>query len=248
MRIILVRMFCSGILAMLKPLLAAAKKRKVEDGSTPAASGVKQEPGSSTSTHPAIAAANRAAAVPKPAPVIVKKEPGKAAVTDMSFFGAPAVSTSMKPKHKLPDIKKREPAVPTISTTNAAGSSSLLSATMSKLLKKADSPIPTSAPLSAGPLDIVLKQEVKLNKKGHTVKFKDSIPEGGALESIREFTQAPHEHYDAPWKVEDDVHGMSTHQLDMDEGKALRAAEGIEEVIDWYEPDGKFSSLRSHPD
>ena len=169
-------------------------------------------------------------------PLAKDKAPSKAAVTDMSFFGSQPPSAAVKPlpKPKLPDIKKRDTPFP-MPTPAASGTGSLLSATMNKLLKKADSPAPSFGPILGQYNENVPDRRVKLNRKGHTVNFTDLIPDGAPLESIRYFTQAPYELDSA----QDDVHGMSTHELDMDEGKALKAHEGIEEVIDWYEPYSK---------
>jgi len=202
--------------------------------------GVKQEVASSSSTRlPTTVNRPPAPTASKPPPP-KDKAPVKPAVTDMTFFGAPPPSAAPKPKPKLPDIKKRDPsAPPSIAAPSTSGTSSLLSATMSKLLKKSDSPVPGPAPLPGTPAEVI-EHKPKVNKKGHMVRFNDLVPDGGDLVSIRVFSQAEHELDAAPWQ--DDVHGMSTHQLDMDEGKALRAHEGIEEVIDWYEPDGESAS------
>lgn len=41
---------------------------------------------------------------------------------------------------------------------------------------------------------------------------------------------------------QDDVHGRSTHDLDVSEGAALRMHDEIEESVDWYEPDRTFNN------
>ena len=171
--------------------------------------------------------------------------PAKAAVTDMTFFGAGSASSS-KPKPKLPDIKKRDPSaytpLPLLPPAQATGTSSLLSTTMSQLLKRADSPIFYPALNAGGITDHLPERKVKLNKKGHTVRFRDLVPDGGELVSIRVFHISDREREE---QQQDDASGKSSHEMDIDEGQALRAHEGIEEVIDWYEPDSMSLHLFS---
>ena len=185
-------------------------------------------------------------------PTIAKdKMLSKAAVTDMTFFGAPPPSAAPKPKSKLPDVKKREPSAAPPPPPSASGPSSLLSATMSQLFKKADSPASGLVPSINA--EQPPERKPKLNRKGHTVRFKDTVPDGGDLVSVREFVRPDYEKEAERGDASDDVHGMSTHQLDMDEGKALRAHEGIEEIIEWYDPESasatshRASSLPAHP-
>ena len=212
-----------------------AKKVKVENGQSHGPTVVNSAGPSSTRLPTVPSRPVHSSSRP---PLGKDKPPSKAAVTDMSFFGAQPPAAAAKPllKPKLPDIKKRDTPIPA-PTPSASSAGSLLSATMNQLLKKADSPAPSFGTIQVPYIDTVPDRKIKLNRKGHTVNFKDLIPDGGPLESIRFFTQAPHELDAAP--SQDDVHGMSTHELDMDEGKALKAHEGIEEVIDWYEPNSK---------
>jgi hypothetical protein len=176
----------------------------------------------------------------------------------MSFFGAPA-----KPKVPLPSFTKR-PAPPPAAVPSGT---SLLASTLKKL-KKEESP-PVRSPRDVKPaLPFGTRQTgPKLNKKGHTVKWVDLVaaPPRDFL-AIRQFTQEPHEFERAPWQEEvsprrwaacsveafltssqADVHGMSAHALDRQEGAAMRHHDGIEEVIDWYEPSRKYiPSVRDH--
>lgn len=226
------------------------KKRKLDEPPVK----VESKPGATV----AKPIATKPIAPPTKALPTFKKEPTAPAKADMSFFGAtPNASGPSKPRLKLPDIKKRD--------SNAApapvSTSSLLSATMSMLSKK-----PTDSPLNALPIntpDMDVKPFVYAKPgKGKRVRFRDLIPDGGALEEIREFRQEPHELEPAPWadtvclklgdmrsgaKGKQDVHGQSAHQLDMDEGKAMRIHEKVQEAIEWYEPDGEFPSNNTSP-
>lgn len=189
-------------------------------------------------------ASQKAAAKPSTA----AKPSSAAGRTDMSFFNAPVAA---KPKPKLPDFKKAAPA---------PGGSSLLASTMKKL-KKEDSP-PARAPPSAMDARPGVKPEVKpeakagpkLNKKGHTVRWVDSVPNPPRVfEAIKEFRQEAFEFELPPWQepevsiplgseefdltLQDGVHGLSSHQLDMDEGRHMhRHNDELEEEINWYEP------------
>lgn len=43
------------------------------------------------------------------------------------------------------------------------------------------------------------ENKVKPNKKGHTVRFRDTVPDGGALEQVKEFTEPAFEHEIPYW-------------------------------------------------
>lgn len=209
-----------------------AKKQKLNDG-TPA------DRPSSSSAAASRPATSSASASTKPAASASAKPAPKtsSATSDMSFFGAPAAPTAGT-KRPLPDIKKMAKPVSTSASTAAPASTSLLSATLSQLGRRVESPPVTTPnlPVPAAEEAPAHAGKKKLNKKGFAVRFRDLVPDGGALEDVRLFKQELHELEPAPWNPGGVVHGMSAHQLDMSEGQALRR-HGIEEVIDWYEPD-----------
>ena len=68
----------------------------------------------------------------------------------------------------------------------------------------------TSAPLPTP----VTEFKAKLNKKGFTVKFKDSVPHGGALVDTREFARPEFEFETPPWLEGVDVGFTSTCTVD----------------------------------
>ncbi|RXK39131.1 hypothetical protein M231_03636 [Tremella mesenterica] len=202
------------------------KKQKMNDGTAQASS---SGPTKSTANTTSTTKPNSTAII-KPA---VKKEATK---SDMSFFSATTPASSTVKKRVIPDIKKIDRSA---APSTGAPTTSLLSTTMNQLLKKAQSP-PPSAVEVAGSGDLGAGSGKKQpNKKGHMVRFKDLIPDGGALESIRVFREEPHELEPAPWGNTNEAHGKSVHQLDMSEGLALRA-HGVDEQIDWYDPEQYF--------
>ncbi|EKD05329.1 hypothetical protein A1Q2_00392 [Trichosporon asahii var. asahii CBS 8904] len=177
----------------------------------------------------------RSAPTPKPSAASGSKVPGRA---DMSFFGAKSDSASAaaKPKPKLPNFTKRAADAPVPAT------SSLLASTM-KMLKKEDPMTKPAAPPSrpspaaaAPPPRQPAKPAVKLNKKGHAVRWVDETPSAGReFEAIKLFKQEPHE-MERPYWLQD---GMSVHDLDTQEGQLMHQSpvyDDIEEVIEWYEP------------
>ncbi|WOO80363.1 uncharacterized protein LOC62_03G003880 [Vanrija pseudolonga] len=206
------------------------KKRKAEDVKPT----VKPAGASSSSTKPAAKPAARSGA--KPA----------SSNTDMSFFvGGSSASSSMtatKPKPKpLPDFK-RTPVQPVAPVGGASGGS-LLASTMKMLGKKEESPPlrmdsrPNPAAQPAAPR--VDPNKPKPNKKGHLVRWVDLVaspPPDRPLEAIRPFTQEPHELEPAPWQEEGELHGMSAHDLDKQEGRAMHIHDALEEVVEWNEP------------
>lgn len=185
--------------------------------------------------------------------------------TDMSFFSGPKTDAKPKPK-ALPSFKKRPAPLVTPTTvagpsSRPAGASSLLASTMKKL-KKESPPPPAVPPTAANPLTKPpTKPEtggVKLNRKGHTVRWVDDAPDYSPtgdrpLVAVREFTEAPHELEPAPWKSDDvswnfdtsprllltrQVHGFSVHQMNRQEGNVMhhRVYDEVEPAMDWYEP------------
>lgn len=71
---------------------------------------------------------------------------------------------------------------------------------MKMLNRKNDSPYSTPiSGVTGAQAAETSERGVKLNKKGHTVKFKDSIPDGGALEAIKEFKEEPYEMENPFW-------------------------------------------------
>ena len=224
----------------------AAKKRRLDEVTSRPSTEVKTEAINNVEAKPSGPSRLPTSAPTAPKASLAKERPVAKPVTDMSFFGT-TPSTNSKAKPKLPDIKKRDPEVkkrdfaPTPAQAGPSSSTtSLLSATF-KLLKKAESPVPATPVV--GPGDAVPETKTKLNKKGHAVRFRDSVPDGGELATVRLFTQAAHELEPAPWT--DDVSGMSTHDMDMDEGRAMRHIEGMEEAIDWYEPERVLAAFYS---
>jgi hypothetical protein len=179
--------------------VAAAKKRKVEPS-------VDSKPIILNNNKPIVKGAIPSrVSVPGPSakPIPSTKTSG----ADMSFFGAPTSSTTSKPRPKLPDIRKRDPSTlpPMPQSTLAPSTSSLLHATLSQLNKSAPAssgftPMPDPTPMgsSSGTGD----GKPKLNKKGHTVKFKDLVSGKGPLEEIREFTQLPKELEIPEWQID----------------------------------------------
>ncbi|ORY25182.1 hypothetical protein BCR39DRAFT_544991 [Naematelia encephala] len=210
-----------------------SKRRKLEDGPSKPIAEVR----------PVISAAPSGPSKPRPAipttatssrPVPVRRDqPSK---TDMSFFGTPAASSSsaVKPRPKLPEFKKRDPAIVPI-----AAASSSKNSLLSSIMSSASAGLPSTTPaVIAGPtMPQLTEQKAKLNKKGHAVRFRDLILDGGALEEVRLFKEEPHELEPAPWRSEDGTHGLSAHQLDVDEGKALRSHEAEQESIEWHAPE-----------
>ncbi|KAL1412020.1 hypothetical protein Q8F55_003017 [Vanrija albida] len=207
----------------------AAKKRKTGDVKPT----IKSAP-SSSSARPA-AASSKPSAKPAPKPASAK--------ADMSFFGGGASASSsnvVKPKPKLPDFKRN--SVPPPAPVASSSGSSLLASTMRMLKKEESPPTRVESRPSPAPQPVVPRADPskpKLNKKGHLVRWVDLVPSpppGRELNAIRLFKQEPHELEPAPWQEEGDVHGMSAHDLDKQEGRAMRVHDGIEEVVDWFEP------------
>lgn len=184
--------------------------------------------------------AKKAKPAPKPAVKlenvkIEKKKVDPARKTDQSFFSGPSAAV---PRTRRPPAIDAKPAP-------AKPATSLLSSTMAKLQKKATTAyVPrdeqpeaaTTAPKAKGPV---------LNKKGHFVRFVDSVPNPPrAMNDIREFTAQPWESALPFWKeglIDGQFHGLTAHQLDMQEGSALHAEdddedEGMEEQMEWAEP------------
>jgi hypothetical protein len=127
------------------------------------------------------------------------KSPAKSSA-DMSFFGA---GSSAKPKAPLPSFKKAPPAArPATTAASPSSTSSLLASTLSALHKRTDGPNavtgPSTAPLSEATQDV----KVKLNKKGHTVRFRDIVPDGGSLEQVRLFKEEVWELEMPFWKLD----------------------------------------------
>ncbi|KAK4686454.1 hypothetical protein P7C73_g3674, partial [Tremellales sp. Uapishka_1] len=198
--------------------------------SRPAASSSTSRPAASSSTSRPVASTS--AAKPSTSSTSTARPPVKPATADMSFFGASPPSASAplkaKPKTPLPDVK------PT-------SSSSLLSHTMALLKAKIEPPTAFTSNTAA----VESKNEkpsVKLNKKGTSVRFKDE-----SLVMVKYFTEGAWEHETPPWQDDVGVHGLSTHQLDIGEGKALHIHEGLEETIDWYEP-GLYYEPETEPE
>lgn len=197
---------------------------------------------------PAVATKSTTAAKPSASG---SKVPGRA---DMSFFGAKSDSASAaKPKPKLPNFTKRPADAP------APATSSLLASTM-KMLKKEDPMTkpaaapsrPSPVPAAAAPPRQPPKPTVKLNKKGHAVRWVDETPNAGReFEAIKLFKEEPHELVRPFWQqdvsacllrranLQEGVQGMTVHDLDSQEGQLMHHApvyDDIEEVIEWYEP------------
>ncbi|KAK8845411.1 hypothetical protein IAR55_006124 [Kwoniella newhampshirensis] len=190
---------------------------------------------------------------------VASKPVTKPSSTDMSFFGsAPATSSSApKARTNLPPIKKLDrPAVPTIITPATSSTSSLLSATLKALGNRGltatsnVTPEPAQEPKRE-------KEEVnppRYNAKGKiigSVRFRDLVKEeegGGNLEEVKIFKEEPWEMELPFWKIqtEEDVHGLSAHQLDQAEGAVL-AAQRDHAVIDWYEPISYLENTREYP-
>jgi len=210
----------------------AAKKRKVEaPPSKPA-----PKPAASTSVKPTTSASVK-----------------PAARTDMSFFNMGPKPT----KAPLPTFTKR-PAPPPPPPPAAAKPAvpSLLASTL-KALRKEESP-PVKSPRDekpvtpALPLNIPKPSAPKPNKKGHRVKWVDETASPPReFVAVRLFKQELHEFEPAPWQedvsvtlkhsltMQGDIHGMSAHALDRQEGAAMRHHNGVEEETDWYEPPRK---------
>ena len=157
--------------------------------------------------------------------------------TDMSYFGAPtpssttsSTSRSSKPVSNIP--RKTSPPRQT-----PPSASTLLAKTLAQLKPVATAPAvePVPVPIAGPP-----KPTKKPNKKGFVVKFRDDSG-AGELEDVRLFTQAEHEHELAPWQ--EDLQGVSMHQMDVSEGSALKHHEEMEEEVEWYEPQGKLAEF-----
>lgn len=176
--------------------------------------------------------------------------------------------TAPKPPGKLDSFKiEKKPAAPLRKADNfgtparprpptdvkppiaaPAKPTSLLGSTLAKLKQSGQSSIPAYVPREPKPdlASLSFKPKgPKLNKKGHTVRWVDSVPDPAPdrpLEAVKLFTESPWEHERAPWQeVEgDELHGMTAHQLDVGEGSALKhfgdESEALEEQIDWFEP------------
>jgi hypothetical protein len=229
------------------------KKRKVDNEDDKDIKKRKVETAASSSTKPAPSAPKPTFSKPtvpstsstKPAPS--KPQAGRS--SDMSFFGG---STTTKTKAPLPSFSKKPAASTAAAAAPVAPARSLLASTM-KMLKKDKSPPPSKAPVASASNPVVPKPTgPKLNKKGHTVKWVDLTPAPTRdFLAVRLFTQEQHEFEPAPWQdgvsirsialeqlliLQGDVHGMSAHALDRQEGAAMHRHHGIEEDIDWYEP------------
>ncbi|WVF66445.1 hypothetical protein IAT40_001185 [Kwoniella sp. CBS 6097] len=208
------------------------------------------------------------------APAPTKSSTAPKSATDMSFFGpgggtgSSSASTGIiKPKIKLPDIKKVEKSFgasrPPASLTTG-GVSGLLASTLSSLTKNVGGSTPTNSNIrSGGSTPEYEKKDVKparYNAKGkliRNVRFKDVVREeegGGALVQVKEFKEELWEFETPEWEKnlsEEDAssassHGQTLHQLDMAEGAALAKNWG-HELIDWYEPEPYWDAPADYP-
>lgn len=190
-----------------------AKKRKVD------------EPSASEITRPGPS---------QPAPTIKKPPP----VSDSSFFQKPITpSVVPKPKNRLPEFRKKDPlpASPPlgskpIPTPEADPVNSLLQKLNYGQIQ-AQKPMVSSAASSAF---TPRPPPRRPNRKGHTVRFRDSVPDAGVLETVRHFKQEPHELEPAPWSNIDGVSGDN-----VAEGEALRVHGEMDEEVEWFEPLGR---------
>ena len=157
--------------------VGAAKRQRADDGS---ARPVKSEP-----PEPAKSSTNKTSA-------------------DMSFFGSTSSAGAgpSRPRAKLPDIKKRDPSdVPPApaSVPTSSPAAGLLAATMQALRQPSQ---PMTAALTASAPEIVEIKPTgpKPNKKGHIVRFRDTVDDGGELVSVREFKEEAWELERPPWQ------------------------------------------------
>lgn len=248
----------------------AAKKRKTDDAASADKPSDSVDKKPSLDKKPSPPPGSKPAATSKP--VTKPAAPAKSSSADMSFFragpSASASASTVKPKAPLPSFKKAPvPARPPPVAAGPFATSSLLASTLSALNKRTDLPkLPLG--LAGATAEPVTEHKVKLNKKGHSVRFRDVVPDGGALEDVKLFKEENWELEMPFWKVDDvgstfasglrrpvlnlqDVHGRSTHDLEVDEASALRGhvMDEDEKPVEWYEPDGEFpfkSSRRVH--
>lgn len=183
----------------------------------------------------ASAAASSRLNVPAPASKPVPKISAPAA--DMSFFNKSSAGPSViKPKARLPEISKREPASSTISTTKPTGSAVYVDPVASALqsLRQGQSKSTASVPPTNPPPTLTIRPTIrKPNRKGHLVRFRDDVSNAGVLVSIRHFTQEAHELEPAPWS---NIDGVGNGNDNLAEGQALRIHGEMEEEVSWYEP------------
>jgi hypothetical protein len=187
---------------------------------------------------------SRAVAGRQPSSSNVEGKQENANRSDMSFFGSGPSAAPPKPRAKLPDIKKRDPATtpsPNVLSITPAPSGpkpSLLSTTLRNLQQRpaastsasnVESPVATSSYIE--PSTPVIEVRKKPNRKGHIVRFPEKIAQ---LELVREFTQTAFE-LEFNQQLS---HGMSAHQLDIGEGAAFRRHEDDEpDIFEWVEPE-----------
>lgn len=139
----------------------------------------------------AIPSTSKALAKPAPSPVDIK----------------PSIEpVTKRPRAALPPIKKRDPAesgnpaAPSPSTPTAPPQLSLLAAAMARA-RQAQPAAGTAGIAEAAPPESRPDAKVKLNKKGHHVRFSDTVPQARPLVEERRFTQDPWEQEPAPWQV-----------------------------------------------
>lgn len=159
----------------------------------------------------------------------------------MSFFGAE--KPTPKPK-ALPSFKKVAKPAPAPAAPQPSAFASTLGQLSAAAAAKPRSPV-VLEPLAAGG---------KLKKR---VRFRDTL--GGHLTDVKEFRQEAYEFGDEIVRhalllgwidadgVTQDLHGMSSHDMDMEEGKAMRV-HGVEEVIDWYDPERELTAMNEPTD
>lgn len=230
---------------------SAKEVTKAQAGKPPSSS-TKPLPSSSKTQ----ASATKASSVPSKAQTASSKPaaPLKATTTDMSFFGtAPTGAPTPKAKPKLPEFKKRDSTsnVNTATTSAparspiAAASTGLLAQTLSKLRQSETRQNPGLAKEDDGAAADLKPVAKKPNRKGHTVKFSDSVPNGRPLEEIKIF-----ESYRGPEGESEDSdptsggHDMAyAHTMEIGEGRALHLHDELEEETEWYEPPGKSEQV-----
>lgn len=150
----------------------------------------------------------------------------------------------------MPEFKKRDSASNVNTTTTSAparspvvaASTGLLAQTLSKLRQSESRQNPGLAKDDNGAAADLKPVAKKPNRKGHTVKFSDSVPNGRPLEEIKIF-----ESYRGPEGESEESdstsggHDMAyAHTMEIGEGRALHLHDELEEEIEWYEPPGKF--------
>lgn len=230
-----------------KPVISAAGKATSATKTTRPAGTVK----------PPIPSTAASAAKPKP-------------VSAIAAAAAAAALPAAKRPRALPSIKKRDSSdpVPTAPspTTPTAPPTSLLAATLARA-RQAISATGDTGGTDFAPSDNRENTKVKLNKKGHTVKFSDMVEGARPLVDVLEFARAAKEFEPVPWALNEvsdyftrpwaelmcqdgsEIHGMSAHDMEMKEGMSLKKDVGgdrediagePEKLIEWYEPTCKL--------